>query len=119
MSGRFSWVLALIVVALSGALLGLVGSGDSGSRSPVSVPSDAESARVTALRTEFPDGDQVPAVLVVTRADGTALTPADVDAAGQARQRMLAVAGTDGAAGPPVVVSDDDQAAVTTVPLSG
>ncbi|MDO3636529.1 MMPL family transporter [Mycolicibacterium arseniciresistens] len=119
MSGRFSWVLALIVVALSGALLGLVGSGDSGSQSPVSVPSDAESARVTALRTEFPDGDQVPAVLVVTRADGTALTPADIDAAGQARQRMLAVAETGGAAGPPVVISDDDQAAVTTVPLSG
>ncbi|MCV7171383.1 MMPL family transporter [Mycobacterium manitobense] len=119
MSGRFSWVLALIVVALSGALLGLVGSGDSGSQSPVSVPSDAESARVTALRTEFPDGDQVPAVLVVTRADGTALTPADIDAAGQARQRMLAVAETGGAAGPPVVISDDDQAAVTTVSLSG
>lgn len=119
MSGRFSWVLALLVVALSGALLGLVGSGDSGSQSPISVPSDAESARVTALRTEFPDGDQVPAVLVVTRADGSALTPADVDAAGQARQRMLAVAGTEGTAGPPVVISDDDQAAVTTVPLSG
>ncbi|MEV3903231.1 MMPL family transporter [Mycobacterium sp. NPDC050551] len=119
MSGRFSWVLALIVVAFSGALLGLVGSGDSGSQSPVSVPSDAESARVTALRADFPDGDLVPAVLVVTRTDGTALTPADVDATGQARQRMLAVARTDGAAGPPVVVSDDDLAAVTTVPLSG
>ena len=61
MSRRFSWMLALVIVALSGALMGLVGSSDSGQQSPVAVPADAESARAEAARAGFPGGDRVPA----------------------------------------------------------
>ncbi|ODR18214.1 MMPL family transporter [Mycolicibacterium porcinum] len=107
---RLTW-LAVLVVVVSGGLLGLLSGGDAASQSPVSVPADAESARADALRTEFPGGDQVPAILVVTRTDGGELTMADVDATADARNRM-----TD-APGPPVVVSDDGRAAVATVPL--
>jgi len=116
MSRRWSWLVALLVVGVSGALLVLLGGGDSDSQSPVSVPASAESAKVNALRTEFPGGDRAPAILVVTRSDGAALTPADVAATDQAHRRMLTAAGAT-PAGPPVSVSEDGKAAVAVVPL--
>jgi RND superfamily putative drug exporter len=101
MTNRMSWVMALIVVALSGALLGLLSGGDSGSQSPVAVPAGAESARADALRAEFPGGDVAPAIIVVTREDGRSLSRDDL-----------------AAAGPGAMVSEDGQAAITVAPLS-
>ena len=101
MVGRFSWLLALVVLAVSGALMGLIGSDDSSGKSPVPVPRSAESARADALRAQLPGGDRVPAIVVVTRRDGAALSPADL---GAIRQQ-------------PVAVSADGRAAVATVPL--
>src|SRR5690349_4384439 len=118
MSGRFSWVLALIVVAVSGALLGLAGSDDSAGQSPVAVPASAESARADAVRAEFPGGDRIPAILVVSRTDDAPLTPTDVAATEQAWQRMLSTAGAEPNPGPPVLVAEDDKAAIATVPLN-
>ncbi|RZT17965.1 RND superfamily putative drug exporter [Mycobacterium sp. BK558] len=117
MSRRLSWLIALVVIVASGALMGLLGGGDSGDQSPVPVPTAAESARADAVRAEFPGGDQAPVLLVLTRDDGAALSPADRDAADQARQRMLTAAGA-GNAGPPVQVSEDGQAAIAVVPLN-
>ncbi len=101
MSSRFSWVLALAVIVVSGALIGLIGGDDSSEQSPVPVPSSAESARADVLRAQLPGGDRVPAILVVTRRDGAPLSQADLGAIKQQ----------------PVVVSDDDRAAVATMPL--
>lgn len=109
---RLGWSAALVVL-VSGALLGFLSGGDAASQSPVAVPANAESARADALRADFPGGDQVPAILVVTRTDGADLTPADVDAATQARQRM------SDAPGPPVQFSDDRKAALAIVSLDG
>ncbi|BBY73921.1 membrane protein [Mycolicibacterium parafortuitum] len=117
MNRRFSWVVALLVVLVSGALMGLLGGGDSDSQSPVAVPASSESARTDAARAQLPGGDQVPAILVVTRTDSAPLSPADLEAVDTARTRMLAAAG-GGEAGPPPQVSEDGQAAVATVPLS-
>ena len=101
MSGRFSWVLALAVLVVSGALMGLIGSDDSSEQSPVPVPTSAESARADAVRAQLPGGDRVPAIVVFSRRDGAALTPADLGAIKQQ----------------PVVVAEDGKAAVATVPL--
>jgi RND superfamily putative drug exporter len=109
--------MALLVVLVSGGLMGVLSGGESSSQSPVSVPTDAESAKVNALRSEFPGGDQAPAILVVTRADGAPLSPADVAATEAASGRMLAVA-RSAPARPPVMVSEDDKAAIATVPLT-
>src|SRR5664280_2011047 len=95
----------------------LFGAGESANQSPVAVPASAESARADATRAEFPGGDTVPAILAVTRADGAALTPADVAAAEAARQRMPGAAEIP-IGGPAVVVSTDGKAAVATVPLN-
>ncbi|MDX1885490.1 MMPL family transporter [Mycolicibacterium sp. 120270] len=101
MTGRFSWVLALAVLLLSGALMGLAGSDDSASQSPVPVPTGAESTRASEVQAQLPGGDKVPAILVFSRVDGGALAPADLGAIKQQ----------------PAIVSEDGKAAVATVPL--
>jgi putative drug exporter of the RND superfamily len=113
---RRSWVIALVVIAVSGLLLAFIGTGDASEQSPVPVPASAESARAGALRTQFPGGDTVPAILVVTRVDGAALTPANLAAAEQPRHRAL-TATPGGTTAPPVLVSDDGRAAVASLPL--
>jgi RND superfamily putative drug exporter len=101
MTGRFSWALALVVLIVSGALMGLIGSDDSSEQSPVPVPTSAESTRADAVRAQLPGGDQVPVIVVFSRTDGEALTPADLGAIKQQ----------------PVMVSEDGRAAVATVLL--
>ena len=100
-TGRRSWVLALVIVALSGLLMGLAGSDESAGQSPVSLPPDAEAARAAALQTEFPGGDQAPAVVVITRTDGGVLDPADRAASGAS------------------MFSEDGRAGLSVVPLDG
>lgn len=101
MSGRISWLVALLVILASGAGLALLGGGDSGSQSPVAVPAAAESARAEAMRDQFPGGDQAPAIIVFTRTDGAPLSPADIAAAGPGAQ-----------------VSEDGLAAAAVSPLA-
>src|ERR1700755_1885514 len=99
MSGRLSCLVALAVLVVSGALMVFIGGDDSSQRSPVPVPTSAESAMADAQRAQLPGGDRVPAILVVTRRDDAPLTPADIGAVKQQ----------------PVVVSGDGRAAVATV----
>ncbi|HET7664804.1 MAG TPA: MMPL family transporter, partial [Mycobacterium sp.] len=101
MSRRFSWVMALLVIALSGVLMALIGNDNSSQQSPVLVSSSAESARADALRAQFPGGDRVPAIVVVSRRDDGALSPADLAAVPQG----------------PLQLSDDRRAAVVAVPM--
>ncbi|MCG7595590.1 MMPL family transporter [Mycobacterium sp. PSTR-4-N] len=116
MSRRLSWTIAVLIIAVSGALLGLLSGGSAGEQSPVPVPANAESTRADALRADFPGGDQAPVLLVLTRTDGAPLSPADRAAADAARERMLAAADA-GPGGPPVQVSEDGQAAIAVVPV--
>lgn len=101
MSSRVSWLVALLVILISGAALGLLSGSDAASQSPVAVPAEAESARADALRAEFPGGDTAPAIIVFTRTDGAPLSPTDVAAAGPGAQ-----------------LSEDGLAAVSVSPLS-
>jgi RND superfamily putative drug exporter len=82
-SHRFSWVLALLVIVVSGASMALIGDDASSQQSPVPVPTSAESALADALRAQFPGGDRVTAIVVVSRRDGDALSPADLAAVHQ------------------------------------
>ena len=109
MTSRHSWVWALLLTLAAGALIGLAGTGDSASQSPVALPASAESARAATLAAQFPGGDQAPAILVVTRADGAALTQDDQAAAEASRQRISAT---------PLTVSADGKAALAAAPLS-
>src|SRR5215510_9262285 len=100
-SRRLSWLLALLVLAVSGALMAVLGGDESSTQSPVPVPLSAESARADALRAQFPGGDRAPVIVVVSRRDGQPLRPADLSAVHQG----------------PLQVSDDGRAAVAAIPM--
>jgi putative drug exporter of the RND superfamily len=93
MSRRFSWVLPLVMIAVSGALMALIGGDDASGRSPVPVPDTAESARADGLRSQFPGGDTVPAIVVFTRDDGARLSQSDLAAINQKRQVQVSARG--------------------------
>jgi putative drug exporter of the RND superfamily len=98
---RFSWVLALAVVAVSGALMVLIGDDSSSQQSPIPVPSSAESTRADALRAQFAGGDRAPVIVVVSRRAGEPLSPADLAAVPHA----------------PLQLSGDRRAAIAAVPM--
>lgn len=113
-SNRHSWLLALIIAVIGGGLMGVIGQSSAADQSPVALPPSAESAKAAALIKDFPGGGAAPVILVVSRPDGVALTPADLAAAEAARERMVA---TTGKGGPPIPVtaSDDGKAALAPV----
>ncbi|KAA0111406.1 MMPL family transporter [Mycolicibacterium sp. P1-5] len=115
-SNRHSWLLALVIAVIGGGLMGVIGQSSGADQSPVSLPPSAESAKAAALLKDFPGGGAAPVILVVSRAGGVALTPADLAAVEAARGRMVA---TTGKGGPPIPVtaSDDGKAALAPVPV--
>lgn len=117
-TGRRSWLVALAVVVIAGALMALGGGNDAATQSPVSVPTSSDSARAAAALGQFPGGDRAASILVLTRGDGSTLTSTDLGAAEQARDRMQRV--PQAVDGPPLPVraSQDGKAAITTVSLS-
>ena len=117
-SGRRSWVLALLIAVLGGALLGLIPQSDTAQQSPVVLPPTAESVRAGEEIKQFPGGNSAPVLLVISRADGDDLSPDDLAAAQQARERMAGVTAVVAAPGPPIIPSTDGQAAVAPVALN-
>jgi RND superfamily putative drug exporter len=117
-SNRRSWVLAVVVAALGGALLGLIPQSGSAEQSPVVLPATAESIRAAEVIKAFPGGDTAPVLLVISRADGADLSPEELGAAQQARDRMSGVTGVVATPGPPIVGATDGKAAVAPVALS-
>jgi putative drug exporter of the RND superfamily len=115
-TSRRCWLPGLGAVLVGIGLLVLIGGNAAAGQAPLSVPSASDSAKVDALAGQFPGGDRVPMVLVVSRADGTALDSADVGAAQAARDRMLALTQQPRGAGrAPVTVSADGKAAIGVV----
>ncbi len=97
----------------------LIGGNTAAGRAPLSVPAGSDSAKVDALAAQFPGGDRVPLIVVVSRADGAVLDSADVTAAQAARDRMQALTRHFGpTATAPAMVSADGKAAIGVVPVS-
>lgn len=117
-TNRRSWLVALAISVAAGALMMLAGNNSAASQSPVSLPSSSESAKAAAASGQFPGGDVASAILVTTRGDGSALTPADLTASEQARDRMQRVPQSVPRPAQPVMTSRDGKAAISTVSLS-
>jgi len=116
-TGRRSWVLAVTIVVAAGGFMALIGANAAAGLSPVLLPRTAESARAAEALRQFPDGDRAPAILVITRTDGSLLTAADLASAAMARDRMQTVSGTLPGTATPVIGSADGKAAIATVAL--
>lgn len=122
LSGRRSWWALILAVLLAGLAFAM--GATSSSSAPVSLPAGAESAMVRETLKSFPGGELSQGVAVVTREDGAELSPQDLSAIGQMRERMLAVDRGDAvknapSSGPPVVPSPDGKAAIAFVPFDG
>lgn len=117
-TGRRSWLFALGAILLGAVFVAAVGPNAAAGQAPLSVPTGSDSARVDALARQFPGGDRVPLIVVVSRTDGAALGPADVAAAQAAGDRTRAAAQPGGAAGVPAQVSADGKAAISVVSVS-
>src|SRR6185312_7292497 len=109
---RRSWLLVVVILTASIALMALADGSNAASQSPVSVPDGSESAKAAAALHEFSGGDRVSAILVITRSDGARLTSADLVAADEARRRMDLVPRAIRIGNSPVVASDDGKAAL-------
>ena len=113
-TGRVTaWLVLLAVVLVSGAVF-VFASAESSSEAPETLPEDSEAALVSEIQSGFPDAGAVPAVLVVTRADGGELGPEGTGAAVAAGERMAEVVGAP-AQGP--IPSEDGAAALMLVPV--
>ncbi len=117
-TGRRSWLVALVTALLGVAFMVLVGGNAAAGESPQSVPVDAQSAQVDALAKQFPGGDNAPLIVVVSRTDGGVLGPSDIAAAQAALDRAQAARPGATAAAAPVMPSRDGKAAVGVVPIS-
>jgi RND superfamily putative drug exporter len=117
-TGRRSWLLGLGVVVLGIGFMVLIGGNGAAGQAPRTLPTGSESAQVQALARQFPGGDRVPLILVVSRADGAVLDSVDVTAAQAAGDRMQALTHPFAAISPaPPMVSADGKAAIGVVPI--
>lgn len=86
------WAWAIIAIALAAfAAFTAVASGvPNESSAPATLPPSSESYKVREAANEFPGGDDLSAIVVFSRTDGSALTPADLKAAADALKAMVA-----------------------------
>ncbi|WP_394684779.1 MMPL family transporter [uncultured Microbacterium sp.] len=80
------------------------------------LPQSADATRVSERLTDFTGSDTIPAIVVASTADGSALSDAQVAALQTLATDLAVVDGISGEASPPVV-SDDGQAAQIFVPI--
>lgn len=106
--------LLVAALLLVGLVMGLAG-GDGGTEAPEQLPGDAESSQAADRLKEFPGGDVVPAMAVVSRTDGP-LTDTDTNWLTGVTGEWARVVGTP--VGTPVP-SPDGQAVLVTVPVKG
>ncbi|OBH54716.1 hypothetical protein A5682_15465 [Mycobacterium mantenii] len=118
-TGRRSWLIALVTAVLGIGLMALIGGNAAAGQSPQSVPVDSQSAQVERLARQFPGGDKAPLIVVFSRADGAVLSPPDIASAQAARDRVRDAAQPGaGSAAAPLVVSQESKAALGVVPIS-
>ncbi|MCW2812820.1 MAG: hypothetical protein JWN84_275 [Nocardioides sp.] len=124
---RLSWVVVLIAILFSGALLGSGVEAETSDNSTANLPLDAESARAAELQDRLGTAEFTPAIVVLDRG-GEALSEADRAAADeQARalqdyaaegQRTFSVVAEDGEAafiGVPIAADTPEEELTTVV----
>ena len=112
-SKRGAWIVLGAVLVLVTLLFGLL-SGAGEDRPMESAPPDSESSQVADTLAKFPDADEQTVMVVASRTDGQALSPADetglTDLGGSLSQPDAEVSGP--------VTSDDGEAALLMVPIT-
>ncbi|MDC5698709.1 MMPL family transporter [Intrasporangium calvum] len=114
-SRRGAWLTLLLAALVVTGILGAlrteppVGGGAAGS-----LPATAESREVSELQTHFEGGDQAPALVLWTRADGGVLAPAEL---ATLREQAPSISAAVGAPPLPATLSEDGRAVLLPVPI--
>ncbi|MEO7131545.1 MAG: MMPL family transporter, partial [Dermatophilaceae bacterium] len=111
-SRRGAWLTLLIALLVAGGLIGGLRGIEQTAGSSADLPTTSESHVVSVLEQQFPGADKAPALLVWERADGGALTAADLAAA---TSQGATVAGSVEAPPVPPTESQDGRAAMAPV----
>ncbi|GAA4961125.1 MMPL family transporter [Kineococcus glutinatus] len=109
-----AWLVVVLALLISVGVLALRGEAPEGEPTG-GLPASAESSRAAALQDQLPDAATEPALVVVTRDDGGALTAEDLGAVAETTGALADLA-TGGRTSPPVP-SPDGGTALVTVPL--
>ncbi|WP_280464451.1 MMPL family transporter [Nocardia cyriacigeorgica] len=113
-SSRRSWWLLVVLAIAAIGVIGGVGENESAGEAPNSLPDGNQSAQIEYALAQFPDAGSASAVIVVSRADGAALTEADLTAAREAVARARSAEPGDVR----VITAPDGAAAIAEVPVA-
>jgi RND superfamily putative drug exporter len=112
-SRRGAWVTLVLGLLAATVVLGALSAEESPARTD-RAPASSESARVAAVLATLPDHDVQPVLLVASRADGRALTPADLEAV---TALGAGLSTPHGHRPTPAIRSEDGRAAIVQVPV--
>lgn len=113
-SRRGAWIYLGIVLIVFVALFGMFSRIDAPTANEAA-PADSESSQVSALLDQFPDAGEQSVLIVASREDAAALSPADIEALEAMKPGLDAHTGLS-ASGPNV--GDDGEAAVIVTPIT-
>lgn len=89
-SKGWAWTVIAIALAVFAALTAVASGVTNESSAPAMLPPSSESYKVREATKKFPGGDDLSAIVVFSREDGSALTPDDRKAAADALEAMVA-----------------------------
>ncbi|CAN5438213.1 MMPL family transporter [soil metagenome] len=112
---RLSWVVVVVAILFSGALLGAGITPEESDNSTANLPHDAESAQAARLQEQLGTAEYTPVIVVVDRG-GEQLTDADRAAVAQQAQALQTYAAQGQQTFP--VFADDGAAAFIGVPIA-
>lgn len=112
-----AWVITVLAIALSaGIIAGIDKAETSDSSAAAALPIGAESTTVVELQETLPGSDVLPALVVISKPDDSAFTPAEIGQAQQIAARLQEFA-KDGTKVSPAIPSESGNTLLITVPL--
>ncbi len=112
-----AWIIAVAAILLSAGMIGMLPKAESSDRSATaSLPVGADSTTVVELQETLPGSDVLPALVVLSKPDDAAFTPAEIALAQQAASDLGSFA-KEGSAVSPAIPSESGNTLLITVPL--
>lgn len=112
-----AWVITVVAIALSVGIIGGIEKAESADTSAIaSLPVGAEATKVAELQATLPGSDVIPALVVVSKPDDSAFTPAEIGTAQQAAAELQEFA-KDGTTVSPAIPSESGNTLLINVPI--
>ncbi|HLP23462.1 MAG TPA: MMPL family transporter [Microbacteriaceae bacterium] len=112
-----AWLIAVLGIAISvGVLVGVPKADSADTSALAGLPVGADSTKVVELQQTLPGSDVLPALVVVSKADGSVFAPMEIGV-GQKAAADLATFAKSGSEVSPAIPSESGKTLLVTVPL--